>query len=76
MMTLKEIKESNAVFINVTDIADVLGADPADIRWQAQTDPSKLGYPVSVCGRRVKVPRLAFLYWIEYGYTAPARPTM
>lgn len=71
-MTLQEIEKSDSLFLNVTDIAEIVGADPCDIRWQAHNDPAKLGYPVSVCGRRVKVPRLGFLYWVKYGNAAPS----
>lgn len=74
-MTLEEIKASDEPFLNTTDIADIVGSDACDIRTQAHNDPTKLGYPVTVCGRRIKVPRRAFLHWLEYGYAAPARPT-
>jgi len=70
-MTLNELKDSDITFLNTSDIAEIVGADPDDIRRQAHKDPVKLGYPVSVCGRRVKIPRLGFLYFIEYGRTVP-----
>lgn len=60
-MTLNEIRESNAVWLTTADIAAVLECDANTIRAQAQDDPSKLGFPVSVLCSRVKVNRKGFL---------------
>lgn len=60
-MTIKEIKNSDAVWLTPADIAEVLECDPASIRAQAQDDPSKLGFPVVVLCSRVKVNRKGFL---------------
>ena len=68
-MTLAEIKSSDEVFLNAADIADVLQADPATIRLAAKQRPELLGFPVCVCGRRVRIPRLAFIAFVE-GATA------
>lgn len=63
-MTLDEIRRSEKLFLTPTDIAPVLGVHPYSINVQAQDDPSKLGFPVVVIRRRVKIPRLRFLEWI------------
>ena len=63
-MTINELKQSDRVCVNANDIAPVIGADPAWIRYQAHTDPSKLGFPVIVIKRRVKIPRVPFLQFI------------
>ncbi len=63
-MTIAELKQSDKVCVNASDIAPVIGADPAWIRYQAHTDPRKLGFPVIVYKRRVKIPRLPFLRFI------------
>lgn len=47
------------------DVAPVLGCHPYAINVQAKTDPAQLGFPVTIIGRRVKIPRLAFLAWLE-----------
>lgn len=60
-MTLAEIKASPAVWLTAADIAPVLECNPNSIRAQAQTDPSKLGFKVSVIGNRVLIPRISFL---------------
>ncbi len=69
-MTLQEIRNSDKQFLNVDEVAPALGVSPQNIRTQAQSDPIKLGFPViQVCTRTI-IPRMAFLYFIEYG-----RPT-
>ena len=70
-MTLQEIQSSDKTWLNAADIAEAVESDPNDIRWQAQNNPDKLGYPVSVCKHRVKIPRLGFLYFVKYGKAAP-----
>lgn len=63
-MTLAEIKASTAMWLTAQDIAEVMECDAAQIRKQAQTDPSKLGFPVCVICSRVKVNRKGFLRFI------------
>lgn len=60
-MTLDEIRQSRSLCLTAADIAPVLEVDAAAIRLQAQKDPSKLGFPVTVIGNRVKIPRRPFL---------------
>jgi hypothetical protein len=64
-MTLDEIRNSTKEVLTPADIADVLNADPQDIRVQAKRNPERLGFNVAVIGSRVKVPRLAFIRWVE-----------
>ena len=64
-MTLDEIRNSTKEVLTSADIAPVLGADPQDIRLQAKLNPERLGFNVAVIGTRVKVPRLAFIRWME-----------
>ena len=64
-MTLDEIKRSDKAVLTPGDIAEVLGSDQQTIRVQARTAPEKLGFNVVVVGSRTKVPRLAFIRWME-----------
>ena len=64
-MTLDEIKACDKPTLTPAEIADVLNCDPQDIRIQARTAPERLGFNVAVIGTRVKVPRLAFIRWVE-----------
>lgn len=66
-MTIEEIRKSDKEFLIPGDIADVFGAHQQTINIQAKQDPDKLGFPVSVMGNRVKIPRLGFLHWWDYG---------
>lgn len=63
-LTWEEIKALDAVFITPNQAGGVLNIDPNNIRQQAKDDPSVLGYPVSVVGCRVHIPRIPFLkFW-------------
>lgn len=64
-MTIQEMKTSTKEILTPADIASVLCVDPQRIRIQVEEDPSKLGFPVSKIGTRVKIPRLGFLRWLE-----------
>lgn len=64
-MTLDEIRNSTKEVLTPADIADVLNADPQDIRVQARTAPEKLGFPVIIIKSRTKIPRLPFLRYMN-----------
>ena len=64
-MTLDEIKACDKPTLTPAEVAEVLGCDPQDIRVQARMAPERLGFNVAVIGTRVKVPRLAFIRWME-----------
>ena len=66
-MTFKEIQESDKYFLTPEDVREVLGCMPYSINVQAKEDASKLGFPVSMIGSRVKIPREAFIHWMLYG---------
>ncbi len=66
-MTIQEIKSSDQMWLIPADIAEVLECDPNVIRRQAQDDPSKLGFPVTVLCSRVKINRKGFLRFIGEG---------
>lgn len=64
-MTLDEIRNSTKEVLTPADVAEVLQADPQDVRVAARQRPDLLGFPVSVIGTRTKIPRLGFLNWLE-----------
>lgn len=66
-MTLNELRDYPKDFLTPAQIAPILGCDPQDIRVAARLRPDLLGFSVSVIGTRVKVPRLAFIRWMEGG---------
>lgn len=65
-MTIQELQASNAVYVNANDVAGVLGCNPHYIRLQAHADKEKLGFPVIVTGRRVRIPRVPLLQALGY----------
>ena len=64
-MTLDEIRKSDKVMLTPADVAEVMGTDPQSIRVWARQTPWRLGFPVSVMGSRVKIPRTGFLNFID-----------
>jgi len=64
-MTLTEIKASDKPMLTPADVAPVLGCDPQDIRVAARQRPDLLGFNFTVIGTRVKIPRVAFIRWVE-----------
>lgn len=63
-MTFEEIRASDKAMLTAEDIAPVLGCNPQSIRLQAQEDPSKLGFPVVVVGKRNRIPREPFIQFM------------
>lgn len=64
-MTVDEIKTCDREYLIPSEIAPLLGVDPQDIRVSAKQCPERLGFNVAVIGTRTKIPRRAFLRWLE-----------
>ena len=64
-MTLDEIKQSDKCFLVPNDISEVLACDPQLIRVAARDCPEQLGFPVTRVGTRTKIPRIAFINYVE-----------
>lgn len=62
---LEALKKRDDIFIYAKDVAPILGSDQQDIRGQARERPDLLGFPVSVIGKIVKIPRLPFIQFCE-----------
>ena len=69
-MKLSDIERIDKEFLTAAEVAPALGVNPQDIRSQAQSDASKLGFPVIVTGTRVRIPKEGFLYFCRFGRTA------
>lgn len=48
------------IFISVEDASKIIGCNPQSIRYQAHDDPGKLGFKVTVLGKRIMIPRKPF----------------
>ena len=66
-MTLQEIKASDKAFLTPDDVGSLIGVNPFSINQQAKKDIKQLGFPASLIGTRVKIPREGFLYWLQFG---------
>lgn len=64
-MTLDEMRSLDREYLIPSEIAPILGCDQQDIRVAARQRPGLLGFNVAVIGSRVKVPRRAFIKWME-----------
>lgn len=66
-MTLNDIKAMKKECLSPAIVAQVIGCNPQYIRLQARENPDALGFPVSVQGTRTRIPRRAFVRWMEGG---------
>lgn len=64
-MTLNDVKDMTCDTITPTVAAQVLHCDPQWIRVTARQDRFLLGFPVIIIRSRVKIPRLAFIKYME-----------
>ena len=64
-LTLQDLREIESDFLIPAVVAKVLHCDPYAINVQAHADASKLGYKVNIQKRRVRIPRLAFIKYME-----------
>lgn len=64
-LTLREIKNLDRDILTPNIVAGALEVSPQWIRLTAREAPDELGFPVIVAGNRVKIPRLAFIRFME-----------
>lgn len=60
-MTVSDMRGVARDYLTPAEIAPALGCTPYAINQQAAADPAKLGFPVVIVGKRVKIPRKAFI---------------
>ena len=65
MATLATLKRLACPTIDPEVAASVLGCNPNSLRQAAHQRPELLGFPVIVMGRRVRIPRLPFIQFLE-----------
>ena len=69
-MTLSDIKSLPRDWLNISEVAEILGADQQGIRVAARENPQGLGFPTIILGRggrRIKVPKEPFIRFMETG---------
>lgn len=74
-MTFAEIERCNKDFLTPQDVSEVLGCHPYSINVQAREDIGRLGFPASLIGTRVRIPREGFIRWVKYGNAPVERGT-
>lgn len=67
-MTFDELKKSTAPFVTAADIAQIIGVGQQMLRGQARENPKMLGFPVTVVGNTVRIPRISFINFVEGEY--------
>ena len=65
ILNLDKIKAMEKDFLVPTEVAPLLGCGSYNINIQAKNNPASLGFPVIMIGKRVKIPRLAFIAFME-----------
>lgn len=66
-MTIDDIKAMNKVVITPDEAARVIGCSAQYIRVAARQCPEQLKFPIFFIGRRVKIPRVPFINYLEKG---------
>lgn len=64
-MTIDPTHTSITPYLTAADVAAILHCDPQLLRQQAHQNPHALGFPVIIIGRRVRIPRAAFVRFME-----------
>ena len=64
-MTLSDIAKLDKEVLTCKDVAPILGYGEYQIHQQAKERPELLGFPVIVIGNRVKIPKNAFLTFMN-----------
>lgn len=65
MTPLDEIRAMTKAVITPETAAKALGCKAQSIRVAARVAPERLGFPVTVLGTRMLIPRLPFLQYLE-----------
>ncbi len=64
-MTLEELRAYDKAFITPVIAAKFLGCSPHWLRLTARDEPEKLNFPVQRVGNRTKIPKEAFIRFME-----------
>lgn len=64
-MTLEEARNYHKEILTPVQVSEILGCDPQELRMQARERRDLLGFPIICVGNRVKIPRLAFLAYMD-----------
>lgn len=68
-MTWEEIVASDELILTAQDVAPILKCDPQTLRISAKEQKDLIGFNCSVIGKTLRIPRKAFIRWMEGGET-------
>lgn len=75
MRTLEEIEACPKTMLTPADVAGYLGCDQHNICTAVKQAPELIGFPASVIGTRVRIPKEGFVRWAKglnlSGHRAP-----
>lgn len=66
-MTWQEIKVSDKDFLTPADISSFIGCDPQTLRLSFREHPELIGFPCTMIGKYMHIPRLGFIRWVQGG---------
>ncbi len=66
-MTWEQIKQSEKDFLTPSEIGEFLQCNPQTLRVAVKTNKDLVGFHCSMIGQTVRIPRLAFIRWVEGG---------
>ena len=64
-MTWEEIKTSDKLILTAQDVAPVLNCDPQTLRLAVRKQKELIGFNWSMIGQTLRIPRMAFVRWME-----------
>ena len=64
-MTIEEVRASTKPMLTPAEVAPIIGCDPQGIRITAREHPEWLHFPTICIKSRVKIPREAFLRYLD-----------
>lgn len=64
-MTIDEIRASTKDMLTPSDVAPILKCNPYSLNIAARADIKALGFPASLIGTRLRIPRVGFLRWLD-----------
>lgn len=60
-MTIDDLQKIDRDWLLAREVAEILKCDPHTVRVWARQRPETIGFPVSVVGSRVRIPKSGFL---------------
>lgn len=69
--TLEDLRKIPKECLTSVQVSSVLGCTSRHFSTIAKTDPQSLGFPVVIIGKRVKIPKDAFLEFMSGGKKNP-----